>query len=65
MKKTIMLPYDEEIGQLYKANGEPLAAARGLNHLGETKGRVGDYCELKKAGFTIDEIIKLKEMDML
>lgn len=64
-KKIITLPYDEEIGQLYRADGSCLVAATDLNHCGETKGRIDDLCKLKQAGFSVKEIIELQNEDLI
>ena len=65
MKKLITLPYDEDMGQLYNADGSCLVAASNLNHCGETKGRIDDLCKLKQAGFSVKDIIELRNDDLI
>jgi hypothetical protein len=65
MKKLIALPYDEEIGQLFNADGSPLVAAHDLNHCGEVYGKMDALCKLKQAGFSVADIIELKNKDLI
>lgn len=65
MKKLIVLPYDEELGQLYDGSNNPLVAANDLNFVSESYGRIGDLCKLKESGFTVKEIIQLRDEDLI
>ena len=65
----IILKYDEQSGQITDRSGYVLSTMMGLEHFGEAvtqhKLSVEEICELKKAGFTSDEIIEMSKKEVI